>query len=194
MGNKSMILLVFLILIIVSIAISLFSLYKYECNKESRKASFSFRPEKLLSQRESSQGEISEVDPSGKENNRKYPRTFFIDIDGTIFPNSTIEELEKYSLNNTIQELLPGVKEFFQSLGENDVVVITTGRSERFRRITELNFKEHNIKYKHLIMSLPIGQRFLINDTPNMLYQKAIGINLLRNKGFGDAYNFNPTY
>ena len=41
-------------------------------------------------------------------------------------------------------------------------------------------------------MNLPVGKRYLINDTSNMLYQKAIAINLLRDKGFGNVYNFDP--
>jgi ABC-type transport system involved in multi-copper enzyme maturation permease subunit len=122
-----------------------------------------------------------------------YPKTFFIDIDGTILKNYQEGELDKISkINGYIEDLLPSAKDFFNSLNKNDVVIFTTGRRERHRLLTERTLKYNNINYKHLIMDLPWGQRYLINDTPNMLYQKAVAINLLRNKGFGNINNYDP--
>lgn len=137
-------------------------------------------------------GVISEHYKEDKEDN--YPKTFFIDIDGTIVPYSKYKgELDdKAKIDNYVEDLTPGAKDFFNSLNPNDVVIFTTGRRERHRKLTERTLKHHNIKYKHLIMDLPVGKRYLINDTRNMLYQKAIAINLLRDKGFGDVYDFNP--
>lgn len=122
-----------------------------------------------------------------------YPKTYFIDIDGTIVPNLTMEDLEKYSkVDNYIQELLPGVKKFFSSLHKYDVVIFTTARGSEFKNMTERTLKHNNIKYHKLIMDLPTGQRFLINDTVNMFYQKAVAINVLRNHGFGNVIEFDP--
>jgi len=126
--------------------------------------------------------------------NDNYPRTFFIDIDGTIVPYPKYKgELDKKSIiDNYVEELTPGAYTFFRSLNPDDIVIFTTGRDERHRNLTERTLNHHNIKYKHLIMNLPVGKRYLINDTNNMLYQKAVAINLLRDKGFGDVYNFDP--
>lgn len=122
-----------------------------------------------------------------------YPKTFFIDIDGTIVPYPEKGQLDRISeIDGYVEELLPSAKEFFESLKDNDVVIFTTGRREKHRKLTERTLKHHNIKYKHLIMDLPWGQRYIINDTTNMLYKKAIAINLLRDKGFGDIYNYDP--
>lgn len=122
-----------------------------------------------------------------------YPKTYFIDIDGTIVPNLTMEDLERYSkVPNYIQDLLPGVKKFFSSLHKYDVVIFTTARNNEFREMTERTLSFHKIKYNQLIMDLPAGQRFLINDTVNMFYQKAIAINVLRNHGMGDVTEFDP--
>lgn len=124
-----------------------------------------------------------------------FPKTFFIDIDGTIvpYPRYKGELDDKIKSDKYVEDLLPGAKDFFNNLNENDVVIFTTGRQEKYRKLTERTLKHHNIKYKHLIMNLPIGKRYLINDTRNMLFQKSIAINLLRNKGFGDVNDFNET-
>lgn len=122
-----------------------------------------------------------------------YPKTFFIDIDGTIVPHLTIEELDKYmEVPMYTQELLPGIKKFFESLHRNDIVIFTTARSSKYKEFTERTLYHHKIKYHQLIMSLPSGQRFLINDTVNMFYHKAVAINLLRNHGVGDVNVFDP--
>lgn len=135
--------------------------------------------------------QISQISQISEDNN--YPKTFFIDIDGTIVPSPEKGQLDKLSeIDGYVEDLLPGVKDFFNSLKDDDVVIFTTGRREKHRKLTERTLNHHNIKYKHIIMDLPWGQRYLINDTTNILYQKAIGINLLRDKGFGDIYNYDP--
>ena len=122
-----------------------------------------------------------------------YPKTYFIDIDGTIVPNLTIEDLDEYiQIPNYIQDLLPGVKNFFNSLHRNDVVIFTTARENKYKELTERTLNHHRIKYLQLIMDLPSGQRFLINDTMNVFYQKAVAINVLRNHGMGDVSIFDP--
>ena len=119
--------------------------------------------------------------------------TYFLDIDGTIVDALTIDDLIKYKFDKRfIQELLPGVKKFFDNLNANDVIIFTTARSEQFRQMTLRTLNYHNIRFKHLIMDLPSGKRYLINDTPNVLFKKAIGISVLRNYGFGDPTNFDP--
>lgn len=123
-----------------------------------------------------------------------YPKTYFIDIDGTIVPNLTIEDLNRYiQIPNYMQDLLPGVKKFFTNLHDNDVVIFTTARGSQYKELTERTLRHHRIKYLQLIMDLPAGQRILINDTVNMFYQKAVAVNVLRNHGMGDVSVFDPT-
>jgi hypothetical protein len=120
-------------------------------------------------------------------------RTYFIDLDGTILPCLSWEELEKHNKNTLFtQPLLVGVKEFFNSLNIDDTVVFTTARTSEYRELTERTLKFHDLRYKHLIMNLGVGRRYLINDTVNILYPKSIAINVLRNQGFGDTSVFNP--
>lgn len=122
-------------------------------------------------------------------------KTYFFDIDGTIVKNLSYEDLELHVKDPTfIQELLPGVKKFFISLKENDIVIFTTARSTVYREMTIRTLKYHNIKYKQLIMDLPSGERYLINDTVNFFYKKSIAINVLRNVGLGDTFIFDPEH
>lgn len=124
-----------------------------------------------------------------------YPKTYFIDIDGTIVHNLSREDLElKSKIPGFVQELLPGVKDFFMNLNEYDIVIFTTARPSKYREMTERTLTYNNIKFHGLLMDLPSGSRYLINDTPNMLYKKAIGINVLRDHGMGDVNIFDPEY
>ena len=122
-------------------------------------------------------------------------RTYIFDIDGTIVKNLTENDLELAMLDDTyIQELLPGVAHFFISLQETDKVIFITARLTKYREMTERMLKYNNLEYSHLIMDLPMGVRYLINDTLNPFYKKAIGINIIRDSGFGDSFIFDPEF
>lgn len=121
-------------------------------------------------------------------------KSYFIDIDGTIVENLSWELLESFNDKQYVQMLLPGVEHFFKTRKEDDIIIFTTARSEKFREMTERTLNYHQIKYKLLIMDLTSGERYLINDTVNMLYPKSISINVLRNVGFGDTSIFDPEF
>jgi len=119
-----------------------------------------------------------------------------MDIDGTIVENLSNDQLDKYMNDpNFVQELLPGVSHYFKNFSSEDILVFTTARFERHREMTERTLKSHNIDfYKHLIMDLPSGPRIVVNDTPNVLYHKAIAVNVMRDTGFGDTFIFDPEF
>lgn len=122
-------------------------------------------------------------------------KTYFFDIDGTIVKNLSYDDLENHIKNpDFIQNLLPGVEQFFNSLKEKDIVIFTTARPSIYREMTIRTLNYHNIDYKELIMDLPSGERYLINDTCNFLYQKSIAINVLRDVGLGDTFIFDPEH
>lgn len=87
-----------------------------------------------------------------------------------------------------------GVEHFFKTRKEDDKIFFTTARSEKYREFTERTLKYYGIKYSRIIMDLPMGVRYLINDSPNILYNKAVGINLLRDSGFGDTFIFESDF
>jgi hypothetical protein len=113
-------------------------------------------------------------------------KTYFIDIDGTIVIHLSNDEIdfiiEKH--DNFSEILLPGVKELWKQFKSNDKIIITTARRERHRQMTKKIFHQNNLRYDILLMDLPSGERILINDSPDILFQKAIAVNVQRNVGF----------
>jgi hypothetical protein len=111
--------------------------------------------------------------------------TYFIDVDGTLVHHLVQLQLDKIVDENIpyTETLLPGVRELWSKFQENDVIIITTARNEKHRKITEKIFVDNKLRFDKLIMDLPCGPRILINDTPDILWQKAVAINVRRNAG-----------
>lgn len=82
--------------------------------------------------------------------------TWILDLDGTLVKHNGYKEGGDV--------LLPGAKEFIESLPEGDMVVIVTARKEEYREITEKFLKENGIRYDHIIFDAPYGERVVIND------------------------------
>jgi hypothetical protein len=112
----------------------------------------------------------------------KRPYTIFCDIDGTLVTHSppTTSQLPTHKLElleGTIEKILE-----WDKLGYN--IILTTGRKESLRKITERQLGEAGIIYDQLIMGIGGGKRYLINDKkPYGTEDYAVAINLERNKG-----------
>ena len=110
------------------------------------------------------------------------PVTIFCDIDGTLVTHSKPTDSQKPThklnlLEGTIEKILECDK-----LGYN--IILTTGRKESLRNITEIQLSQVGIIYDQLIMGIGGGKRYLINDRkPNGSEDYAIAINLIRNEG-----------
>ena len=115
----------------------------------------------------------------------KRPVTIFCDIDGTLVMHEKpdIVSHPKHGmtlLNGTIEKLIE-----WDKLGYT--IILTTGRKESMRKVTELQLSECGIFYDQLIMGIGGGKRVLINDRkPNKTEDYAISINLDRNKGISE--------
>jgi len=103
--------------------------------------------------------------------------TIFCDIDGCL-----IEHQDFYGEVKLLDGTLEKLKEWDRK-GYN--VILTTGRRESSRKITEEELSKCGICYDELIMGLGPYARVLINDTVGQ-EQKAMAINLPRNKGIKD--------
>lgn len=104
------------------------------------------------------------------------PKTWFIDLDGTLVMHNS------YILDD--KSLLPGVREFMVNIDVNDTVIITTARPESsFSEIREF-LNRHGFKYDLIITGLPVGERIVINDRKPSGLDMAHAINLHRNGGF----------
>lgn len=112
----------------------------------------------------------------------KRPTTIFCDIDGTLVTHSkpTESQLPTHKLNlleGTIEKILE-----WDKLGYN--IILTTGRKESLRKVTEQQLAEVGIIYDQLIMGIGGGKRYIINDKkPYGTENYAFAINLERNKG-----------
>ena len=112
----------------------------------------------------------------------KGPTTIFCDIDGTLVIHSkpTESQLPTHKLNlleGTIEKILE-----WDKLGYN--IILTTGRKESLRKVTEQQLAEVGIIYDQLIMGIGGGKRYIINDKkPYGTENYAFAINLERNKG-----------
>jgi hypothetical protein len=111
----------------------------------------------------------------------KEPKTIFCDIDGCL-----IEHQNHY--NNNDIKLLDGTLKKIKEWDRNGYnLILTTGRRESSRKITEQQLSKIGITYDCLIMGLGPGVRVLINDLkPDNKKETAISFNLKRNTGISD--------
>lgn len=102
--------------------------------------------------------------------------TWFIDLDGTI--------LNHNGYLNDNDNLLPGVKELWDSIPDGDYIIITTGREEQYRESSLKILRDNGLRYDHAIFNLPLGERIVVNDLKPEGLKTAIAWNVERNKGF----------
>lgn len=115
----------------------------------------------------------------------KRPATIFCDIDGTLVKHSKPTDSQRSDhklelLEGTLDKLLE-----WDKFGYN--IILTTGRKESLRKVTEKQLEEAGIIYDMLIMGIGGGKRYLINDLKSYSEEHyAVAINLERNKGIKD--------
>jgi hydroxymethylpyrimidine pyrophosphatase-like HAD family hydrolase len=102
--------------------------------------------------------------------------TWFFDLDGTI--------LNHNAHIGGQDSLLDGVKELWKTIPEEDFIIITTGRTEQYRKSTLDFLKENGIRYNLALFELPLGERIVVNDIKDSGLKCAIAWNVERNKGF----------
>ena len=102
--------------------------------------------------------------------------TWFFDVDGTI--------LEHNGYYTGQEKLLPGVKELWQFIPENDTIIIISAREEEYRQSTLKFLDKNNIRYNYAIFGVPTGERIVVNDEKPDGLQTAIAWNIKRDTGF----------
>ena len=104
-------------------------------------------------------------------------KTWIFDLDGTMLVHNG-----HLSGND---ELLPGVKKFFQeNIKSKDYVLILTARKEEYSDMTIDFLNRNNIRYDHVIFNMPHGERVLFNDKKESGMLTAYSKNFKRNEGF----------
>ena len=106
------------------------------------------------------------------------PKTWLIDVDGTIFAHNSHLTGEDV--------LLPGVEIFFSMIPVEDTILLLTARKRKYREATLAALVRYGIRYNEVIFDLPVGERILINDRKPSGLQTAYAINVMRDNGLGD--------
>ena len=116
-------------------------------------------------------------------------KTIFCDIDGTLIThmggchNQIINNNQSILLPNTIDAI-----QLWDKLGYN--IILTSGRKEGMRKMTEEQLINLGISYDKLIMGIGSGDRIIINDRKeNGKNNTCYAINTVRNKGI-NYYDF----
>ena len=121
-------------------------------------------------------------------NSKNARKTIFCDIDGTLvkFPD-TFEDFKDLPKGKKKMEVLDGSLDKlweWETSGYN--IILTTGRKESMRDVTEKQLRDAGIFWDHLIMGLGPGPRYLINDK-NDNKNTAFAINVERNGGIKEV-------
>lgn len=114
----------------------------------------------------------------------RHAKTWFIDVDGTLFEHRTNVELD----SGVEDVLLPGAKELLDKISNDDMVVITSARMPHHKQQTINSFERFDLRYDTFIFGLGNGVRIVINDaTPYNSFGgsrcKAHALSLERNVG-----------
>lgn len=103
--------------------------------------------------------------------------TWIFDLDGTIL---------KHNGWQTQEELLPGVKELWEQIPNEDCIILMSARNIKYKDNTLKFLDSNGVRYDHCIFDLPTGERILINDKKPQGLLTAIAWNMDRDKGFND--------
>ena len=108
----------------------------------------------------------------------KLGHTWIFDLDGTLVKHNGYKDGE--------EALLPGVKEFFDKIPNDDYILILTSREDGFKEITESYLEMEGIRYDRIIFGVPMGERILFNDDKPSGLSCGHAVRLERDKGLSD--------
>lgn len=107
--------------------------------------------------------------------------TWFFDLDGTILEHRVRVDGVLTGEN----KLLPGVKELWNEIPADDIIILITARWEEDKQEIIDFFNKNNLRFDHLLVNMAKGERIVVNDIkPDQGLDTAIGWNVIRNKGF----------
>ena len=109
----------------------------------------------------------------------EHPKTFFIDIDGTLLYHHP--DFAKILDTEGLPALLGASEKIGKWHCQGHTIIITTARTESMRGITIKQLDNAGIVYDQLVMGLTSGVRVLINDYVSGTPCKAEAVNVRRN-------------
>ena len=106
----------------------------------------------------------------------RLPKTWLIDIDGTIVKHNGF-------LIDGHDTLLSGSKEFINNIPEEDRIILLTARGKEMKDRTEAFLRKEKVRFDDIIFNLPAGERIIINDMKPSGLNTSIAVNLRRDLG-----------
>jgi len=106
--------------------------------------------------------------------------TWIIDIDGTMVKHN--------GHKNGGDTLLQGVLEFWSRIPRDDVIILLSAREQSYAASIVNFLKLNGIRYDHLILGMPKGERILINDIKPSGLKTAFAVNVDRDYGLGECF------
>lgn len=111
---------------------------------------------------------------------KKQFATLFLDIDGTIVEHSSTHFPPYVATSKPLEKNLNYLKSLDKSKVE---IILTTSRTEEYRKQTEEQLKSLGLEYKQLIMGLNHNKRIIVNDySSTNEYRNCDAVNLKRNE------------
>lgn len=103
------------------------------------------------------------------------PKTWIFDLDGTLLKHNGY----KIDCRDT---LLPGAREYVDSIPPEDRIVILTSRTDEYREMTVAFLKNSGIRYDEILFNMPMGERIVVNDRKPSGIDMAVAVNTERDK------------
>ena len=104
------------------------------------------------------------------------PKTWIFDLDGTLVKHNG------YKIDGH-DTLLPGAKEYVESIPVEDKILILTSRTDEYKEITLEFLRESRIRYDQIMFNMPMGERIVVNDRKPSGIDMAVAVNLDRDAG-----------
>lgn len=108
-------------------------------------------------------------------------KTWIFDVDGTIVRHNG-------HLTREGDQLLPGVKELFESIPATDVIVLMTARKPEYQDSLKRFLAKNNIRFDYLLTDMPQGERILVNDRKPSGLQTAYAVNKNRDQALSLSF------
>ncbi len=104
---------------------------------------------------------------------KKFGKTWFIDLDGTIFEHNTYLRGENIVLENA--------EAFLKEIPKEDCLIFVTAREERYKQMTLKSLELLEIKFDGILFNITSGTRVLLNDKKETKKLTALALNKRRN-------------
>ncbi|MBQ8665540.1 MAG: hypothetical protein IJ526_01585 [Lachnospiraceae bacterium] len=103
------------------------------------------------------------------------PKTWIFDLDGTLLKHNG------YKIDG-MDTLLPGAKEYIDSIPGEDYILILTSRTDEYKEMTLKFLKDNGIRYDEILFNMPYGERIIVNDRKPSGIDMSVAINLDRDR------------